>query len=518
MRIIDFFDQGATLYPDNIAFHELTTGEKRSYKQAHAYSHKLASALTQQGFGKGAKIGILAPNSNVAFECLIGLFRAEAVWLPVNPRNPVEINTDLLHRFDGDLLMYHSNYESEAKEIAQNAPNIKKIVCIDKDLDGVNLSSWLVSADNHHEMGDGCDDDIMAIFPTGGTTGKSKGVMMSNKALETMFSNFYAHFNYYDNTNHLVVAPMTHSAGLMGAMHFARGGTNTIMAAVDPGEILKVIEQHKITHFFLPPTVMYMMLAHEDVSKYDYSSLQHFIVAAAPVSLSKLKEAIKVFGPVMTEVFGQSEAPAAICAKAPWDYINADGSINEDRLKTVGRPCVLNQVAIMDDDNKPLPMGQAGEICVKGHIVNPGYYKNPEATQEAQIDGWLHTGDVGVMDKDGYIQIVDRKKDMIITGGFNVFPNEIEQVLNSQVEVQDCAVIGIPDEKWGEAVKAIVLCKPGCSINEDALISIIKQELGSVKAPKSIDFVDDLPRSPAGKVLKTDIRKKYWNSENRMVN
>ena len=518
MRIIDFFDQGAAVYPDNIAFHELANGEKRTYKQSQAFSHQIASALHQQGYVKGAKIGILAPNSNIAFECLISLFRAEAVWLPVNPRNPVDINIDLLHRFDGDLLMYHSNYEAEARAIAVGAPNIKQIVCIDKDLEGEKLSDWLKTAEDFCPMGEGSDDEIMAIFPTGGTTGKSKGVMMSNKAMETMFANFYAHFNYYDNTNHLVVAPMTHSAGLMGAMHFARGGTNTIMAAVDPGAILKAIETHKITHFFLPPTVMYMMLAHEDVAKYDYSSLQHFIVAAAPVSLAKLKEAIEVFGPVMTEVFGQSEAPAAICAKAPWDYMNTDGSINEDRLKTVGRPCVLNQVAIMDDDNKALPSGLSGEICIKGDLVNPGYYKNEAATKETIIDGWLHTGDVGVMDKDGYIQIVDRKKDMIITGGFNVFPNEIEQVINAQSAVQDCAVVGIPDEKWGEAVKAVVLLKSGESISEQELQAIIKEEIGSVKTPKSIDFVDELPRSPAGKVLKTDIRKKYWNNEGRMVN
>ncbi|MEW6996277.1 class I adenylate-forming enzyme family protein [Colwelliaceae bacterium BS250] len=519
MRVIDFFDQGATLYPNNVAFHDLADGSDSTYAQASAVSHKVASALYNRGYTKGAKVGILAPNSNIAFEVLLGAFRAESVWLPINPRNPIDINIDLMTRFDGDLLLYHSNYEKEARAIAAGTPNLKEIVCIDKTgLEGENLATWLTSANDFHQVGDEQADDVAAIFPTGGTTGKSKGVIMSHQAIEAMFTNFYSHFNYYDNTCHLVVAPMTHSAGLIGALHFARGGKNVMMAAAAPEAIMQTIEQQKITHFFLPPTVMYMMLAHENVNKYDYSSLQHFLVGAAPTSLSKLKEAIKVFGPVMTEAFGQSEAPAAICAKAPWDYMDSDGNINDARLASVGRPCVMNQVVIMDDDGNKLAKGEAGEICVKGNLVNPGYYQNEAATREAQIDGWLHTGDVGVMDDDGYITIVDRKKDMIITGGFNVFPNEIEQVISAQAAVQDCAVIGIPDEKWGEAVKAVVQLKPGASITDVELASIIKGELGSVKTPKSIDFVDDLPRSPVGKVLKADMRKKYWGGKNRAVN
>lgn len=518
MRIIDFFDQGATLYPDNIAFHDLADGANTTYAQALGISHKVASALHKKGFGKGTKIAILGPNSNIAFEVLLGAFRAEAIWLPINPRNPVDINIDLLTRFDGDLLLYHANYEKEADAIAAGTPNLKHIVCINStDVEGEKLADWIAIADNFHQVGDEQANDIAAIFPTGGTTGKSKGVIMSHKAIETMFANFYSHFNYYDNTCHLVVAPMTHSAGLIGALHFARGGKNVMMAAADPEGIMQVIEQQNITHFFIPPTVMYMMLAHENVGNYDYSSLQHFLVGAAPTSLSKLKEAIEVFGPVMTEAFGQSEAPAAICAKAPWDYINVDGSINEARLASIGRPCVMNQVVIMSDDNQAVAQGEAGEICIKGTLVNPGYYQNDEATNEVQIDGWLHTGDVGVMDKDGYITIVDRKKDMIITGGFNVFPNEIEQVITAQNAVQDCAVIGIPDEKWGESVKAVVQLKPNANISEQDLINIVKAALGSVKSPKSVDFVAELPRSPVGKVLKADIRKKYWSNSDRMV-
>ena len=220
----------------------------------------------------------------------------------------------------------------------------------------------------------------------------------------------------------------------------------------------------------------------------------------------------------MTEVFGQAEAPAAVLAKAPWDYIDSDGNVDVQRLGSAGRPCVLNRVGIMDDDGNLLPNGTAGEIVVKGDLVTPGYYENPEETAKVRIFGWHHTGDIGVMADDGFVTIVDRKKDMIISGGFNIFPNEIEQVLAGHLAVQDCAVIGVPDEKWGEAVKAIVQLKPQAEVSGEELMTLVKERLGSVKTPKSVDLVSELPRSPAGKVLKVELRKKYWGDKKRGVN
>ena len=194
------------------------------------------------------------------------------------------------------------------------------------------------------------------------------------------------------------------------------------------------------------------------------------------------------------------------------------GNIIESRLKSIGRPAIFNQVAIVDEQGSSVATGEAGEIAVRGELVTPGYYKNPEATAEVRKQGWHHTGDIGVMDQEGFITIVDRKKDMIITGGFNVFPNEVEQVLTAHAAVQDCAVIGVPDEKWGEAVKAVVQLKHDAEVTDTELIDLVKVEIGAVKAPKSIEFVDDLPRSPVGKVLKADLRKQYWTGHDRAVN
>ncbi|MGH8506929.1 MAG: class I adenylate-forming enzyme family protein [Stenotrophobium sp.] len=516
MRIIDFFNNGVRSYRDNCAFKD-DTGTL-SYGEADAQVRKIGAAIKGHGYKKQTHIGILAPNSNVAFVALLGLFRAEAIWLPINPRNPVAINADLLDRFDCEVLLYHGDYAEESHQLKALLPSIKEFICLtNDDPAGISLASWSSSQPESSELGLEGPDDLFAIFPTGGTTGKSKGVMISHRNVECMFAHMWSHFTYREGSNHLVIAPMTHTAGLFGCLHFAKGGCNTILPGADIPRILSMIAQEKITHLFVPPTVMYMMQAHEDAAKNDYSSLQHFLVGAAPTSLDKLRAALKVFGPVMTEVYGQSEAPATITLKAPWDYRDASGVIDDRRLSSIGQAGMFNEVAILNSEGQELPRGNAGEICVRGPLVTPGYYKNEAATREVRTFGWHHTGDVGVMDADGFITIVDRMKDMIISGGFNVYPNEIEQVLNLHPTVYECAVIGVPDEKWGEAVNAFVVLKPGQKANELELIAFVKDQLGSVKAPKTVHLVNDLPRSPVGKILKTELRKKFWDGHSKAI-
>ncbi|MDG1411764.1 MAG: AMP-binding protein [Acidimicrobiales bacterium] len=517
MRIIDFFDEGVRMHPDNVAF--IDDEGSATYAEASTQTHRVAGAIRGHGYLAGTKIGVYSPNSTAAFIALLGLMRAQGIWLPINPRNSVDDNVDLASRFDMSVLFYHSSFEQEVAQISDRVPGITDFVCID-DLGtvGQSLDSWCAGHPDHHEVSPEETDELMAIFPTGGTTGLPKGVLMNHRAIETLYASFYSHFGYYEDSTHLVVAPMTHTAGILGCMHFVRGGTNVIMAQADPLSILQAIDRHEVTHLFLPPTVLYMMLALPELYDYDYSSLRHFIVGAAPTSIEKLKEAIGVFGPVMTEAYGQAECPAAITLKAPWDYLDEAGNINEERLRGIGRPAIFNRVAMLDPDGVETPRGTPGEICVRGSIVTLGYYENPEATAEARRHGWHWTGDIGVMDDDGYVRIVDRSKDMIITGGFNVYPNEVEQVLMESDAVQDAAVIGVPDEKWGEAVKAVVQLRPGRTIEADELLAMVRDRLGGVKTPKTLDVVADLPRSAAGKVLKTDLRAPYWSGLERGIN
>ena len=235
------------------------------------------------------------------------------------------------------------------------------------------------------------------------------------------------------------------------------------------------------------------------------------------MAIDKLRQCLKIFGPVMAQCFGQAESPMFCALLTAEDHNVIGDPAREHRLASCGRPALLTPMAIMDDDGNIMPRGEHGEIVVRGNLVMKGYYKNPEATAEVSQFGWHHTGDIGYLDDEGYLYIVDRKKDMIISGGFNVYPSEVEQVIWSHPAVQDCAVIGVPDEKWGEAIKAVIELKPDATVEPEAIIALCKENLGSVKAPKTVDFWDELPRSPVGKVRKKDIRDTFWQGQARRI-
>lgn len=261
------------------------------------------------------------------------------------------------------------------------------------------------------------------------------------------------------------------------------------------------------------------MMAHPDVRKYDYSSLKYFLVSAAPVSPDKMKEAVDIFGPCMCSCWGQAESPFFLTWLSPKDvHQAATDPAREHLLRSCGKAVIANRVEVVDPDLNLLANGEKGELVMKGHLRMIEYFENPEATAEVRdAKGWQHTGDVGYRDDEGYFYIIDRLKDMIITGGFNVYSAEVEKCLNAHPAVQDCAVFGIPDEKWGEAVHATIQLKGGESLSEQAVIDYCKNALASVKAPKSVDFIDNLPRSPVGKVLKRALRDSYWKDSDRKV-
>ena len=278
------------------------------------------------------------------------------------------------------------------------------------------------------------------------------------------------------------------------------------MPKPDVGAFLALIERERITHTFLPPTLIYMLLGHEALDATDLSSLQCFWYGAAPMSTARLEEALTRIGPVMAQLFGQTEAPMMVSMLPPADHFNADGTVATQRLASAGRPAPLVTVGIMDPETGALmEAGERGEIVVRGSLVMAGYYKNREATEAASAGGWHHTGDIGYLDADGYLFIVDRLKDMIITGGFNVYSAEVEQALMQHPAVRDCAVVGLPDDKWGERVTAVI--EPSADIEADELIAFVKARIGSVKAPKQIELWPELPRSRVGKILKGDVKQ-----------
>lgn len=347
---------------------------------------------------------------------------------------------------------------------------------------------------------------MVLLVGTGGTTGRPKGVMLTGHNIETMAALTLMSYPFFPRPRYLALAPLTHAAGVLCFPVMTLGGEIVVMPRPDLPEFLALVERHKITHTFLPPTLIYMLLDHPGLPAANLSSLRCLWYGAAPMSVSRLEEAIARIGPVLAQLFGQSEAPMMISTLAPADHFLSDGSLALSRLSWAGRPTPLTRVEIMADDGRLLGTGERGEIVVRGPLVMAGYYKDPAASAEAARYGWHHTGDLGYLDTDNYLFIVDRAKDMIITGGFNVYSAEVEQVISAHPAVQDCAVIGLPDHKWGERVTAVVQPRPGQAVTPDEIRAFVKAELGSVKAPKQVELWTDLPRSKVGKVLKAEIK------------
>ncbi|MFT4098484.1 MAG: long-chain fatty acid--CoA ligase [Rhodoblastus sp.] len=504
MRLIDYLDKGASLGPDRPCL--TMDARDMSYAQVQALTYRVARALAADKVKPGAKIAILSGNDPVAFACVFGISRAGCVWCPVNPRNEASENQFILDAFDCEVLIFASAFGAMVDKVAPNLPKLRRIVCLDGAHEGAQAFEDWLGEKNDAPFGREPVDDLALIPGTGGTTGKPKGVMLTGANMEAMAAITLMSYPFDGRPVYLALAPLTHAAGVLCFPILTLGGRIVIMHHPDIPEFLRLIESYKVTHAFLPPTVIYMALDNPALDAADLSSLQCFWYGAAPISPSRLEEALRRIGP-MAQLFGQTEAPMMISTMAPSDHYLPDGAIARERLASAGRPSPFVRVAIVGEDGRPCPAGVRGEIVVRGSLVMAGYYKNPEATVEATIDGWHRTGDIGYLDDDNFLYIVDRAKDMIITGGFNVYSVEVENALQQFDGVQDCAVIGLPDDKWGERVVAVVQPKSGRQIDTGALAAFVKDRIGSVKTPKSIEVWRDLPRSKVGKVLKVEIRK-----------
>jgi len=516
MRLSDYLDKGASIHPDGAPLFTVAgpAGDTvRSYAEVRRLSWSVGRALARSGVGPGDKVAILSGNDPVAFSCVFGIGRAGAVWCPVNPRNEAAENRELLDLFDCRCLIFAAAFAPLVAKIAPQLAGLATLVCLDEAgtaaVPGATaLGTWLDGVSD--EPGEAATaGEVVMIAGTGGTTGRPKGVMLTERNIETMSGFTLMGYPFQGRPVYLALAPLTHAAGVLCFPIMALGGEIVIMPSPDLGEFLRLIEVHRVTHAFLPPTLIYLLLDHPDVGRYDLSSLQCLWYGAAPMSADRLEQAIGVFGPVMGQVFGQTEAPMMIATMAPKDHLRPDGTLARERFTSAGRPSPFTTVAVMDDEGKILPPNERGEIVVRGPLVMAGYYKNPAATAEASRHGWHHTGDVGYLDDDNYLYIVDRLKDMIITGGFNVYSAEVEQALLAHPAVLDCGVIGLPDDKWGERVTAVLQLRPGHAVTPDEIRAFVKDRIGSVKAPKQVEIWSDLPRSRVGKVLKTELKSRF---------
>jgi acyl-CoA synthetase (AMP-forming)/AMP-acid ligase II len=515
MNTAEFLMIASSVVPDRTAM--VCEGRSRTFAEMQERVNRLANALQAMGVGKGDKVSVMALNSMEYVETYYAGAKLGAVFVPLNYRAKHEELWYMCNNSETKVLFVGERYLDLLAKIKADLETVQHFVCIDARPEGMpNYEDLLSKHEPEEVFTDVEDSDPTIVIYTSGTTALPKGVVLTYLGMSVYVTNTVEPADPgAENVDVLLVSvPFYHVAGATTMLSSVWGGRKmVVLPQFDPGAWLEAVQTHGVTHSFVVPTMLKRIMEHPNFEKTDISSLKLVAYGAAPMPYEVVTRAVLAFRCGLMNAYGQTESTSSLTFLGPDDHIIPDGPPEErdrklQRLRSVGRPMEDVVVMIMDPEGEILPSGQEGEIVAQGARVMAGYLGRGEETSEAMRGGWLHTGDVGWMDEDGYLFITGRTKDLIIRGGENIAPGEIEGVLQQHPSVEDAAVIGVPDVEWGEEVKAIVVPKAE-KPSPDELTSFVKGHLASYKAPKYYEFVDELPRNYLGKVLKTELRKQY---------
>jgi acyl-CoA synthetase (AMP-forming)/AMP-acid ligase II len=505
------------LFPNREA---VVYGRKRfTYRQFNARINQLAHALLALNIKKGSKVAILLYNCNEFLEAYFALAKIGAVGVPLNFRLGIEEIKYIVNHCDAEAFILGEAFVQNVKGIQKDLPQVKTYISVsEKPVEGMlHFESWIAKYPDNEPLILVEEDDPAFIMYTAGTTGKPKGAVLThkNEMVHWMLMGMFMRsepgmaeiLDFADNFKAFAAPPVFHLAAWAYCQFTLFTGATVVLPTevFNPEYIMKTIEEEKIAAVILVPVMTFFILLLPDLKKYDTSSLKLWVSGAAILPTETRKQVNQHFPNVkLFDLFGQTEMSPVTCGLRPCEAAGHEGS--------VGRPIPFVEVRIVDENDNEVPAGAVGEAVYRGPTVMKEYYKDPEATANAMRHGWFHSTDLFRFDKDGFLYVVDRKKDMIISGGENVYPAEVEEIIYRHPKIVECAVIGVHDDQWGESIKAVVVRKQGEQLTEEEVIDHCKLHLASYKKPKSVDFVDALPRNAAGKVLKTELRKKYGKS------
>ena len=481
---------------------------------------RFAGALNGLGVRAGDRVAMLALNSDRYLEYFFAVPWAGAVFVPINTRLAAPEIVHWLNDSGACTLLIDDNFAPVLPKIMEHLESRPRLIHVGDQAapDGMEAYETLLGAADPIAPMDRGGDELAGLFYTGGTTGRSKGVMLSHRNLLINALQFAAEVGFKRETVYLHAAPMFHLAN--GAATFAistMAGSSTIITAFEPKAVLEQVQDRRVSLALLVPTMVNMVVYHPEVENYDLSSIRDVLYGASPMPEAVIRRALEVLPSArFHQAYGQTEAGPVLTFLGPERHVS-EGPL-AGKMKSAGQAIPGVEVAILDENDNEAPRGTVGEICAQGENIMLGYWQQEELTAETLRNGWLHTGDGGYMDEDGYVFVVDRVKDMIISGGENIYSAEVENAIYAHPAVAECAVIGVPDEKWGEKVHAIVRCAEGKEVDAEALMAHCHELIAGYKCPRSVEFVNEpLPLSGAGKILKTELRKPYWQNQERQV-
>jgi len=519
VNIGTFLSKAARAFPDNVAtvFGTRTV----TYAEFNARANRLANALRRLEVQAGDTVAILQSNHPETLEAMFASFKAGCGAVPINFRLHSNEYAYIIDHAEAKIVICSSEFNEDLLRLRDRLPRVRHLITLSGA--GGDLLDYETLVDGAPDVWNDATvgpDDLAWLFYTSGTTGRPKGAMLTHRNLIAMSMNFYADMcpGFGPNDVTLHAAPLSHGSGLYAIPSIGKGAKNVILQSrsFDAEGVLRNIQDHGVTNMFVAPTMLKRMVENPALERFDHRSLRACIYGGGPILLEDLKEAINSLGPCLVQLYGQAESPMTITYLPHRDHA-CETPDQIRRLASAGFARTDVEVRIVGSDGEAVPTGVMGEIVTRSDLVMKGYWRDPEATATAIREGWLFTGDVGYMDVHGYVFIMDRAKDMIISGGENVYPREIEEIIIQHPAVREVAVVGVPDPTWGEAVKAVVAVKPGMSLTAAEIIALCARSIASYKKPKSVELVEELPKNAYGKVMKRELRAQYWKNEPRRV-